>query len=250
MRILHTNDDGADSFLLKNTYDILPSLIPDCEVTQFVPSINRSGISGAINIEPVIDFHQVSKRQFVVDAYPTDCVRIAQEYCEGFDLHISGPNLGANLGDDIFYSGTVAAARQSALYGIPSIALSVVDDREDIQSVKLDMWFAFLQKHIAQLIQVAQNNLGNFINVNTPIPISLDLKEAKLSKRLYGGFGSISCDAELDKDGVKKCRAKNVFHLDSSKVEDGTDWKFNLEGFSTFSIISNTLQYVPSTVTF
>lgn len=234
MRILLTNDDGYSSFLLQDLYTFLSSKFRDSEIQLFVPYNNCSGISSALTISSSIRFAKFEKNHYVVEGYPVDCVKIATSYLGKFDIVISGPNIGSNLGDDVVYSGTVAAARQAAACGMPAIALSVVDDTVDVQTVDIKTWHAFLECWLTTLIEIARKHKGCFVNVNAPLPISLELREAPLSQRYYNDFMKI----EHKEDGKQKEYILNPnISLDYSKMQKGTDWQLCTEGYAVFSVV-------------
>jgi 5'-nucleotidase len=98
------------------------------EITVVAPDRNRSGASNSLTLETPLRVEQAEERVYYVNGTPTDCVHIAitglLEHAP--DMLISGINNGANLGDDVLYSGTVAAAMEGRFLGIPSIAVSLV----------------------------------------------------------------------------------------------------------------------------
>lgn len=163
MKILITNDDGAGAAQL------LP-LIQWCQkqgdVTVVVPKYEQSGKSHSIEIHKPFEAKQVEIAPgitiWAVDSTPADCVRFA---CSGlklsFDLVISGVNRGLNLGHDIMYSGTFAAACEAVNNGIQAVALSTTIKNYDRATEHLDAIWAFLQSN--RLLQ--QNDL---YNINIP----------------------------------------------------------------------------------
>jgi 5'-nucleotidase len=125
MRLLLSNDDGyfAPGLLL-----LAEVLAPLGEVTVVAPERDRSGSSNSLTLDRPLSVRKAQNGFFFVNGTPTDCVHIA---VTGLlpqlpDLIISGINYGANVGDDTIYSGTVAAATEGFLLGIPSIAVSLV----------------------------------------------------------------------------------------------------------------------------
>ena len=125
MRILLSNDDGyfAPGLML-----LAEVLAPLAEVTVVAPERDRSGSSNSLTLDRPLSVRKAQNGFFFVNGTPTDCVHIA---VTGLlpqlpDVVISGINYGANVGDDTIYSGTVAAATEGFLLGIPSIAVSLV----------------------------------------------------------------------------------------------------------------------------
>jgi 5'-nucleotidase len=125
VRILLSNDDGyfAPGLML-----LAEVLAPLAEVTVVAPERDRSGSSNSLTLDRPLSVRKAQNGFFFVNGTPTDCVHIA---VTGLlpqlpDVIISGINYGANVGDDTIYSGTVAAATEGFLLGIPSIAISLV----------------------------------------------------------------------------------------------------------------------------
>ncbi len=98
------------------------------EVTVVAPHINRSGASNSLTLDSPVRIREIEERTFRVTGTPSDCVHIALTGLldEDPDIVVSGINSGANLGDDVIYSGTVAAAMEGRFLGLPAIAVSLV----------------------------------------------------------------------------------------------------------------------------
>ena len=130
-RILVTNDDGIHAPGLKVLEKIARSLSDDVWVVA--PESEHSGASHALTLRRPLQVHRINNRRFVVSGTPTDCVLLAIHHLvpkKRPDLVLSGVNRGANLGEDVIYSGTVAAAMEASLLGIPAIAFSQVRDKQ------------------------------------------------------------------------------------------------------------------------
>lgn len=127
MRILLSNDDGVHSPGLQALYEGL-SGIGDLEVVA--PDRDHSGASNALTLNRPLTVEQHPNGFRSVDGTPTDCVHLAVNglFKEPFDRVVSGINTHANLGDDIIYSGTVAAATEGRNLGLPAIAVSLVNE--------------------------------------------------------------------------------------------------------------------------
>ena len=126
-RILISNDDGINAAGLAVLEEIARSLSPDVWVVA--PETEQSAMSHSMTLRRPLQLRQVSEKRFALDGTPTDCVLVAHHNVltdRPADLVLSGVNNGANLGEDVHYSGTVAAAMEAALLGIPAIALSQV----------------------------------------------------------------------------------------------------------------------------
>jgi 5'-nucleotidase len=128
LRILISNDDGYRSEGLKR---LAEALRPLAEVTVVAPDRNRSGASNSLTLHRPLRVWQEGPEVYCVDGTPTDCVHLA---ITGLlehepDMVISGINDGPNLGDDVLYSGTVAAAMEGRFCGLPAIAISLAGTR-------------------------------------------------------------------------------------------------------------------------
>lgn len=124
MKVLVTNDDGVESPGLRALVDRLSD---EHEVWVVAPESERSGTSHSISLHGAVRIRELDERLFSCGGTPADCVLFAFLGAIPVrpDVVVSGINLGPNLGTDIIYSGTVAAARQAALMGHPAIAISV-----------------------------------------------------------------------------------------------------------------------------
>ncbi|MCE2970351.1 MAG: 5'/3'-nucleotidase SurE [Burkholderiales bacterium] len=126
MRILVANDDG---YLAPGLAALVDALRPLGEVTVVAPEQNHSGASNSLTLSRPLTVARADNGFFFVNGTPTDCVHIALTglLAHKPDLVVSGINNGQNMGDDTLYSGTVAAAMEGYLFGIPSLAFSHVD---------------------------------------------------------------------------------------------------------------------------
>jgi 5'-nucleotidase len=124
VRILVSNDDGYFAPGITLLAEALRQL---GEVTVVAPERDRSGASNSLTLDRPLTVRRAANGFFFVNGTPTDCVHIAVTGLLDFtpDVVVSGVNLGANMGDDTIYSGTVAAASEGYLLGIPSVALSL-----------------------------------------------------------------------------------------------------------------------------
>jgi len=124
MRILVSNDDGIDSPGLLALADALQAL---GEVWVVAPMAEQSAKSHALTTREPLRVEKVAERSFAVGGTPADCVYLALHHLcpPDIDLVVSGINRGANLADDTWYSGTVGAAREGAMCGLPAIAVSL-----------------------------------------------------------------------------------------------------------------------------
>jgi 5'-nucleotidase len=124
-RILLSNDDGIHAPGLEVLERIARSISDDVWVVA--PETEQSGASHSLTIHRPLRLRQLGERRFVVDGTPTDCVLLAINHIlkdRRPDLVLSGVNHGSNMGEDVTYSGTIAAAMEATLLGVPAIALS------------------------------------------------------------------------------------------------------------------------------
>ncbi|MBM3600536.1 MAG: 5'/3'-nucleotidase SurE [Alphaproteobacteria bacterium] len=124
-RILVTNDDGVYAPGIAVLQRVARALTRDVWVVA--PEIEQSGASHSLTLRRPLRLRRMSRRRFCVDGTPTDCVLLAVKELlkdKPPDLVLSGVNRGCNLGEDVTYSGTIAAAMEATLLGIPAIALS------------------------------------------------------------------------------------------------------------------------------
>lgn len=173
MRILLTNDDGISAPGLYVLEKIAAQLSDDIWICA--PSDEQSGAGHSLSISRPVRLRKHAERRFSVSGTPTDSVMMALRMVmpEPPDLILSGVNRGANLGDDVTYSGTVSAAMEGALAGIRSIALSQVYRNEgvgdDVSFEAAEAWGAQVLKPIVDM-SFAERTL---INVNFP-PLPAD----------------------------------------------------------------------------
>ena len=162
MRILLSNDDGYYA----PGIEVLAAAIADLgEMTVVAPERDRSGASNSLTLDRPLRLRQAANGFYYVNGTPTDCVHLAVTGMleQVPDMVISGINLGANMGDDTIYSGTVAAAMEGYLLGVPAIAISLASKRGD--------HFDTAARTIRQLVErFRQQAFGEpvLLNVNVP----------------------------------------------------------------------------------
>lgn len=163
MLILLTNDDGINSEGLRHLREAL--LKDGHEVYVVAPDRERTCTAHAITLHKPLRIHRLDDRLFSTNGTPADCVVLGVRFVIGRkpDLVISGINGGPNMGQDVYYSGTVAAAREAALIGIQSFAVSI-DARENFR-------YADAITVIREIIERIHKKAipgGIFLNVNIP----------------------------------------------------------------------------------
>lgn len=162
MRILVSNDDGVYA---PGIYSLAEELASIAEIKVVAPDRNRSAASNSLTLTRPLRVKQLENTYFSVEGTPTDCVHLA---LTGFldlpiDMVVSGINDGANLGDDILYSGTVAAAMEGRHLGLPAIAVSMVG--ENIQHYQTA---AVITKQLVMQLRSANLPSQTILNVNVP----------------------------------------------------------------------------------
>ena len=125
MKILVSNDDG---YMARGIIALADALSEIAEVILMAPDRNHSGASNSLTLHSPLRVRKVEENRYFVNGTPSDCVHLALSgYLEDDpDLVVAGVNHGANLGDDVIYSGTVAAAMEGRFLGLPAIAVSLV----------------------------------------------------------------------------------------------------------------------------
>ena len=125
MRLLLSNDDGYHAPGLNALRTAFAAICDD--IVTVAPDRNRSGASNSLTLDRPLRVRTIEDRLYAVDGTPTDCVHLATTglFDVDPDMVISGINTGANLGDDVLYSGTVAAATEGRTLGLPAIAVSL-----------------------------------------------------------------------------------------------------------------------------
>ncbi|MDQ8700027.1 5'/3'-nucleotidase SurE [Hyphomicrobium sp. LHD-15] len=126
MRILITNDDGAGAHGLSVLHQIAKAISDDVWIVA--PETNQSGASHALTLQVPLRYREIGERAFAVRGTPADCVIMGVKHVlkdKAPDLVLSGVNHGANLAEDVTYSGTIAGAMEGTLLGIRSIAMSL-----------------------------------------------------------------------------------------------------------------------------
>jgi len=160
--ILLTNDDGIHS---EGIVALAEALNPLGEIIIIAPAREMSAAGHSLTLSQPLKIWQLGSNRWMVDGTPTDCVHLAvyKLMKKPPDLLVSGINKGPNLGDDVTYSGTVSAALEGALHGIPSFAISLVDG--GLNDYALAGRFARLLSE-----KILQDGLPKrtFLNVNIP----------------------------------------------------------------------------------
>ena len=178
--ILVSNDDGVDA---PGNIELRRALSTFAEVYTVAPQTEQSAKSHSITLHHPLRFNEVEPRVWAVDGTPADCVYVAF-FLEDLlprrpDLVVSGINHGPNLGNDVHYSGTVAAAREGALRGVPSIALS--NSSSDMEGAA-----QYGKRFAKQLLRAtAPEGQAVLLNINFPHSPPKGIRATRLGFRLY-----------------------------------------------------------------
>ena len=244
MRILISNDDGykADGII-----QLAKSLSEIAEVIVVAPSENKSAASSSLTIGKPLKPIQIEKNVYAIDATPSDCVHLA--LCgfikESIDLVVTGINFGANLGDDVIYSGTVAGAIEGRFLGLPSIAMSLAS----WECKHFDTAGEIAKLLVAQINKAPLAN-NTIINVNVPdIPMTeiKGIKSTRLGNR-HKSEPSIQDlkDPSLYWIGENGKEADNVkgtdFHAISNNFVSVTPLQIDLTKYSEIKQVSTWLE--------
>jgi 5'-nucleotidase len=173
LKILISNDDGYRAEGLRALTEALEAL---AEVTVVAPDRNRSGASNSLTLDVPLRVHTFGERKHVVlSGTPTDCVHLAISGLFDFehDMVVSGINDGANLGDDVLYSGTVAAAVEGRFLGLPAIAVSLVIQPHSGQHFETA---ARVAAELVMRVQRTPLHQATILNVNVPDVPYADLR--------------------------------------------------------------------------
>jgi 5'-nucleotidase len=162
MRILVSNDDGV---LAPGLSILARALSTIADVVVVAPDRDRSGASNSLTLTSPLRINQHDNGYYAVEGTPTDCVHVA---ITGLlknhpDMVVSGINSGANLGDDILYSGTVAAAMEGRFLGLPAIAVTLAGDRPTHFATA-----AAVAKSLVLRLKVDPLSSNTILNVNVP----------------------------------------------------------------------------------
>jgi 5'-nucleotidase len=178
--ILLSNDDG---YRADGIARLRRALAKWADVVVCAPEVEQSAASHALSLHRPLRLFERGEATFSVDGTPADCVYVAMHagtrvLPRAASVVVSGVNHGVNLGDDVFYSGTVAAAREGALKGVPSLAASAALDA-DLESA------AELASAIARALADSDRARPLLLNVNFPAGASSRLRATRLGSRVY-----------------------------------------------------------------
>lgn len=202
MRILLTNDDGVNAPGLKVLEKIARAFSDDVWIVA--PTEEQSGAGHSLTLTVPVRLRKLGEKRFCVTGTPTDAVMMAVAWImkdEPPELILSGVNRGANLGEDCTYSGTVSAAMEGALAGIPSIALSQSYAREGMgDTVPFAAAEAWGEQVLRPLIASALAS-RTLVNVNFPALPPEEVKGIKVVRQGIRDYGRLKIDKRTDPRG-------------------------------------------------
>jgi 5'-nucleotidase len=234
MKVLLTNDDGIQAQGIHALRKALQQ-VPDIDLTVIAPDSNRSATARSITTrEPLwveeIEFDDGTVG-YATDGTPVDCVRFAVLGLTDSqpELIVSGINHGTNLGDDITYSGTVAAALEGVVLGIPAVAVSqqaIGANMDFVAGVRFDFSAAaaFTARLVEELGSVPMPS-GTLLNINVPDGDPTGARACRLGKRIYRDRLE-----QTDEDEAGRRRYRIYGHKPGFHEEEGTDFEAISEG--------------------
>jgi 5'-nucleotidase len=202
MRILLTNDDGVNAPGLEILERIAGALSDDVWIVA--PAEEQSGAGHSLTLTRPIRLRKLGERRFCVTGTPTDSVMMAIAHIlEGSppDLILSGVNRGANLGEDVTYSGTCSAAMEGALAGIPSIALSQSYAREGMgDTVPFAAAEAWAERVLRPIVDTAMAP-RTLVNINFPALPPGEVKGIRVVRQGLRDYGRLRIEKRTDPRG-------------------------------------------------
>ncbi len=176
LRIIISNDDGVYA---PGINALAKELDEIADIRVVAPDRNRSGASHSLTLSHPLRVSELDNGFRSVEGTPSDCVHLALTglFDEPFDIVVSGINEGANLGDDVLYSGTVAAAMEGRFLGYPAIAISLVGEHSKNYETA-----AIIARHMVEYLQEAPLPPATILNVNVPDVHYKDIKGFAVTK--------------------------------------------------------------------
>ncbi len=241
MRILITNDDGFNADGIKSLKKIALQMSTEENIFVVAPSANQSAKSRSISYKKEFRITKKSDNQYSVDGTPSDCIIFALDHLmknKKPDLILSGINWGYNLAEDVFYSGTIAAAMEGADKGVLSIALSQAYSGAEKQLNP----FLFAEKYGSKLcLSIYQNfSLSSkkiAFNVNFPVNPKRRypdcIKITPIGRRYVSNF---AINLHIKSENLYIAKIDTINKNSSSTPED--DYTYCLDGYVTVSPIS------------
>lgn len=233
-RILLTNDDGVFSEGLRL---LEAELLRLAEVVIVAPDREQSATSHSLTLHRPLRMRRLEPTVYAVDGTPTDCVALAVHWLlkeRRPDLVISGINYGLNLGDDVTYSGTVSAAFEASLMGLPSVAFSM----EVAEGFSFPRGAAFAGRFVETLL-AGELPSDLLLNVNLPVDEPAGIEMTRLGKRVYE-------QSVVEKQDPRGRKYFWIAGTPDWRVEEGTDHDAICRGFVSVTPLHLDLTDYPS----
>jgi 5'-nucleotidase len=252
MRVLLTNDDGIEATGINVLRRELAKL-PDVDLRVVAPDGNRSAMARSITTRRPLWVSDVQfddgSTGYATDGTPVDCVRLAHlGLIEGWrpEMVVAGINHGTNIGDDITYSGTVAAALEGVILGLPSIALSqqsraLETDYRLAETFDFGLCATLAARLIAELDSVPLPR-GTLLNVNVPGRDPAGIAVARLGRRFYDDALELVASDEV---GRRRFRVYGEAMLDSGADNADSDVALIARGYVALTPVHFDLTYEP-----
>jgi 5'-nucleotidase len=222
MKILLTNDDGYSA---QGIIALFEELSPSHTVFMIAPTVERSACSNAITMRDSVDIIQLSDSIFSLSGYPADCVNVGiyAGIIPDIDLVISGINHGPNMGDDVYYSGTVAGARTAFINGKPGIAVSLCGELSKLR-------FSECASYVHDFI----NSTGKEL-IKHPVLLNINYPDTAIDACKGSSFTFLDKRHYVDHYDVLKCDSeKKTIKLDgivTSEKRIGSDFEIVSRGY-------------------
>jgi 5'-nucleotidase len=227
MNILVTNDDGYDKKGIQRLIELMSTFGNVCVVA---PQTDQSGQSHSLTLHEPLKYKKVKENQYVVRGTPADCVHFATHHLwpkDHFDLCVSGINHGANIGDDVWYSGTVGGAVEAAIQGIASMAVSMIPAKK---SFNFESGVQFLKDWLTeQTPQLWPHTVVPNINI-PPYEGPLEYQWTQLGPKRY--ISQVEVREDL--------KGNEYFWIGGSLDEYGTE-----EGTDSYALSQNKVSITP-----
>ena len=226
-KVLITNDDGYNSLGIKLLSEIIRQFAN--EIYVVAPKNNMSGSSRSISLKEKIQFKKINPKSWIVEGTPTDCIIFALNYIfnkDKPDYIFSGINCGTNIGDEISYSGTVGAAFEGALRGVPSVAISqkITNTNDSFMISKINL------PYILPKIFKYFSNKNLLLNLNFPNCNQENLKGLKI----------VNCSNQKHSDEIIVDREQATFRIGKMNIfnkQNSDDLNALKNGYITLSSI-------------
>ena len=234
MKILITNDDGIFAPGVKALAEVLSHF---GEVIVVCPDTEKSAYSHTITLRQPLQLKRIdfasSTEAYAVNGSPADCVKLSMEVLlkEKPDIVFSGMNIGPNVGRDMYYSGTIAAAQEAMLYQVPSVSVSLETFKSD------NINFSVVKQLLYNVVEVIlQNKISKNLMLNVNLPYT--------SKELCKGVSVVPMDLSISRysfNQLEDPQGEAYYWLkdnyDELEVIDGSDYQMLKDGYVTVSPI-------------